>query len=85
MKKICVLEQGWVLVGDLEKEGEEYILTQGNVIRKWGTSKGLGQIGLGQIALNGPLKDTILDPLALVRFHSNKLLFTVNCDASKWK
>ncbi len=80
MKKICVLDRGWVLVGDLEKEGEEYILTQGNVIRRWGTSK-----GIGQLASEGPLKDTILDPLPLVRFHSNKLLFTVNCDASKWK
>lgn len=78
--KICVLDRSWIMVGILEKDGDEYILLNGSVIRRWGTTK-----GLGEIAENGPTKDTILDKVPLVKFHKNQLIFTINCNESKWK
>lgn len=80
MKKICVLDRGWVLVGDLKKDNDEYILENAFVIRRWGTSE-----GLGELALNGPLKDTKLDKTPLVMFNKEHLIMTISCDESKWK
>ena len=54
--KILILQRGWVMVGRLERNGSECKLHQASVIRKWGTTK-----GLGEIAGNGPTKDTVLD------------------------
>jgi hypothetical protein len=78
--KICVLERSWIFVGILEKDGDEYLLLNGSVIRRWGTTK-----GLGEIAENGPTKDTILDKVPLIKFHKNQLIFTISCNESKWK
>lgn len=80
MKKICVLDRGWVLVGDLKKDEDEYTLENAFVIRRWGTSE-----GLGELALNGPLKDTKLDKTPLVMFNKEHLIMTISCDESKWK
>jgi len=80
MKKICVLDRGWVLVGDLKKDNDEYTLENAFVIRRWGTSE-----GLGELALNGPLKDTKLDKTPLVMFNKKYLIMTISCDESKWK
>ena len=78
--KICVLERGWVLVGQLEKDGDEYLLINGNVIRRWGTTE-----GLGELAIKGPLSETKLDKVPLVKFNKSQLIFTISCDESKWK
>lgn len=80
MKKICVLDKGWVLVGNLEKEDEEYFLTNAFVIRRWGTKE-----GLGELAEKGPLSETKLEKTPLVRFHKNHLIFTISCNEEKWK
>jgi len=78
--KICVLDKGWVLVGQLEKDGDEYLLINGCVIRRWGTSE-----GIGELAIKGPLPDTKLEKIPLVKFHKRSLIFTVSCEESKWK
>jgi len=78
--KICVLLSGWVLVGNLERDGDEYILTQGSVIRRWGTTE-----GLGELAMKGPLPETKLDKTPLVKFHKTQMIFSISCDESKWK
>ena len=78
--KICVLEKGWVLVGILEKDGDEYFLLNGKVIRRWGTTE-----GLGQLAIHGPQSETKLEKIPTAKFHKNQLIFTLTCDESKWK
>lgn len=77
--KICVLEHGWVMVGQLEKDGDEYLLINGSVIRRWGTTQ-----GLGELASKGPLPETRLDKIPLVRFNKSQLIFSISCDESKW-
>jgi hypothetical protein len=80
MIKICVLEKSWILVGELEKDGNYYYLRKGSFIRRWGTTK-----GLGEIAKDGPTKNTILDKVGAVKFHENQLIFTISCEEEKWK
>lgn len=77
--KICVLEHGWVMVGQLEKDGDEYLLINGSVIRRWGTTQ-----GLGELASKGPLPETRFDKMPLVRFNKSQLIFSISCDESKW-
>ena len=53
---IAVLERGFVYVGIATVADGMLVLQQAKNIRKWGTTA-----GLGQLALNGPTKDTVLD------------------------
>ena len=61
-KKIVILHRGWVVVGDVSQEGDQVVVDNASVVRRWGTSK-----GLGELATNGPLKNTVLDPCPTVR------------------
>jgi len=80
MKQILVLNRSWNLVGDVEKDGDFYLISNGSVIRRWGTTK-----GLGELAMKGPLSETILDPVSLVKVHKDQLIFTIDCNQDKWK
>lgn len=78
--KIVILQRGWVMVGRFVREGEIITLTNANVIRLWGTSKGLGEIALG-----GPIpKNTILDPCGTVTIHVLTTIAIIDCEAGKW-
>ena len=63
-REIVILQRGWIVVGDVEQHGNYFIISDASVIHRWGTDK-----GLGQLALAGPTKDTILDPCGTVRVH----------------
>lgn len=78
-KNICVLQRGWVLVGDLFKNGSEYTLENASVVRIWGTSK-----GLGELAEDGPLSSTKLDPCPATTFHELTVVLFMKC-SNKWK
>jgi hypothetical protein len=80
MKQIVVLNRSWNIVGDVERDGDFYLITNGSVIRRWGTTK-----GLGELAMNGPLKETVLDPVPLIKAHRDQVIFTMDCEESKWK
>jgi hypothetical protein len=77
---IVVLQRGWVVVGNLQKNGVEYSLTKGAVIRSWGTTK-----GLGEIAENGPTVSTQLDPIPDSKFHELTSVIRIKCDEVEWK
>jgi hypothetical protein len=56
MQKIYAFGRGNVVVGEMTlKDG--WLEGTGATIRKWGTQSGLGQLA------DGPLSDTILDPI----------------------
>lgn len=78
--QICVLQRGWVVVGCLSKQGSQYSLKNGAVIRVWGTKK-----GLGELAMNGPTKDTTLDLISDSKFHELTLVLRMDCVESEWK
>lgn len=75
MRKIYVVESGWVFLADsCVDKGDELLLSGVSVIRSWGTTK-----GLGEIALNGPTNETVLDPCGQVDVPKGKVLFTIPC------
>lgn len=77
-KQIVVLQRGWVVIGDVSKDGDEIVVENASVIRRWGTTKGLGQLA------NGPTSTTVLDKAGTVRAHELAVVFTLDVDASKW-
>ena len=78
-KQIVILQRGWVAIGDLKKKGEYMELDNASIIRRWGTSQ-----GLGQLATNGEQADTKLEPTPKMRFHELTVITTIEVDASKW-
>ncbi len=79
-KKIVILQRGWVFVGDLAKHGSECTLTNAAVVRRWGTKQ-----GLGEVALKGPLENTVLDPCPDVTFHELTVIAMINCKEEAWQ
>lgn len=79
--KIVLLQRGWVFVGYLERNGSQCVLRQASNIRRWGTSKGLGEIAEG-----GPTNETKLDKCyGEVEFDYLTVVATISCKESKWK
>ena len=74
-KQIFVVMQGFVLLAEgAAREGDEWHLANASVVRRWGTTR-----GLGQIALTGPTEDTVLDPCGVVTVPAHQVLMRINC------
>ncbi len=80
-KRIVIVQSGWVFVGnyELDRELNCVRLTNASCIRVWGTSA-----GLGQLALKGVQKETILDPAGVVDVPINSVVATLKCNPSVW-
>ena len=79
-KRIVILQRGWCVVGDFSQEGVNCTLTNSSVIRRWGTTN-----GIGELALNGPTSDTKLDPCGTCRFHELNIINTIDIKSpEKW-
>lgn len=79
--KIVILQRGWVMIGRLERNGSDCKLHNASVIRKWGTTK-----GLGELASKGRLCETILDECGgVVEFDWLTVVATIAVDETKWK
>lgn len=78
--RIVILQRGWVMIGRYKRDGDNCTLTQAQVIRNWGTTK-----GLGELAAEGPKRETKLDPTnGVVEFHRLTEIATIQCSESKW-
>lgn len=78
--RIIILQRGWVMVGEYARKGNYVTLSKASVIRRWGTTK-----GLGELAANGPLPNTVLDPAnGVVEAHELVVLTTIACEPTKW-
>ena len=74
-KAIFVVESGWVFLAEgFDKVGDEYRLLGASTIRRWGTTK-----GLGELALRGPTPATTLDPCGNLSLPVGKVLFLLPC------
>jgi hypothetical protein len=78
--KIVVLDRGWVFVGRVTERPGELQIDDACCVRFWGTSK-----GLGQLASEGPLSATKLDPCPRVIAPGRAVMFTLECSEEKWK
>lgn len=72
--RIVILQRGWVMIGRWSQDGDKCRLDNASVIRKWGTTKGLGEL------VDGPTDKTILDPIGQVEFHILGVVASVACD-----
>lgn len=79
MMQIVVLQRGWVVVGDVARTENEIVITNGCVVRRWGTSN-----GLGELATTGPTSKTVLDPAPPIRVHPLAIVFSIDCAEKKW-
>lgn len=78
--KILILQRGWVVVGRISREGSQVVFSGGYVIRRWGTTA-----GIGQLANEGPLESTVLDSLSRGTVHELAIVAEIDCEASKWQ
>lgn len=76
--KIVVLDRGFVYVGRVAIEGDFVVISSAKNIRKWGTSKGLGEI------VSGPLANTVLDTIGTVRAPLRAVIHMIEVEQSKW-
>lgn len=76
--KIAVLQRGWVYVGKFSQNGDMCKLEQSSCIRRWGTSKGLGEL------VNGPTTNTVLDKAGTVEFHILTAVNLIEGNGEAW-
>ena len=76
---VIIAERGWVYVGRVRRDGDQIVITDAQNVRRWGTTK-----GLGELALDGPTGDTALDYYGTVRIHVLAVCGTIDCDDAKW-
>jgi len=76
---IVVVDRGFVYVGDTHITPEWCVIKNARNIRKWGTSK-----GLGQLAIEGPQSGTELDAVGTVRIPMRAVISVMDTEAAKW-
>jgi hypothetical protein len=61
-KRIIIADRGWIFVGNCVTNSDGTVtITNAMNIRKWGTTKGLGELS------TGPKSGTVADPYGTVR------------------
>ena len=78
--QIVVLDRGFVYVGDVTIGDQWVTIRNACNVRRWGTSK-----GLGELAKSGPTANSVIDPAGLVRAPLRALIGMIECEASSWK
>jgi hypothetical protein len=77
--KIVVVDRGWVFIGNVFKSAESTSIKNCHVIRRWGTSE-----GLGELCIKGKLDKTILDKCLDVEIPLKSIIAYLDCDQEKW-
>ncbi len=77
--RIVILQRGWVVVGRYTRKGQRCHIKNGFVIRRWGTTN-----GLGQLAMQGPQTNTVLEETPDMDFHQLTEIFTISCREARW-
>jgi hypothetical protein len=76
---LAVVDNGFVYVGRVVEEEHYYVVIQGYNVRKAGTSR-----GFGQLAFEGPMKESALDPCPPIMVPKGRLCHFIEC-ADVWK
>ena len=77
--QIVILDRGFVYVGDVTIDDQWITIRNARNVRRWGTSK-----GLGELAKSGPTANSVIDPAGLVRAPLRALIGMIECEASSW-
>lgn len=76
---IVVVDNGFVYVGNVSFDSGLAVCSNGFNVRKAGTTN-----GYGQLATQGPQRDSELDPCPIVLVPLNRVVHYLRCDNSKW-
>ena len=71
--QIVVLDRGFVYVGKVTQDENNVTITDARNIRRWGTTKGLGEL------VGGPTKDTVLDTVGTVVAPMKSVIHFILC------
>ena len=73
--EIVIADRGWVFVGRATvADSGDVVLREAQTIRIWGTTR-----GLGQLALEGPQENTVLDPCGTVLIPARSVIARMPC------
>ncbi len=75
--RIVIAQRGFVFVGHYSREENEIVIRKARSIRRWGTTRGLGQL------VTGPTSETKLDEAGTVRLHPLQVVATLDV-AGTW-
>ncbi len=76
---IVVADRGFVYVGTVTYDGDWCIVSNSRNVRRWGTER-----GLGQLAIEGPQKETVLDAVGTVRIPAHAVISLIDTEAKLW-
>lgn len=81
-KRIVIVQSSWVFIGDYQRDDKLGCvrLTDASCIRVWGTTA-----GLGQLALKGKTKETVLEFTGVVEVPMGSVVATILCEPEVWK
>lgn len=77
--KIVVVDRGWVFIGNVFKGTESTLIKNAHVIRRWGTTE-----GLGELSIKGKLENTILEKCLDIEVPIKSIIAFLDCDQEKW-
>ena len=72
--QIVVLDRGFVYQGNVTRAGDMVTIEKAKNIRRWGTTK-----GLGQLAAAGPQPNTVLDEAGTVMAPLRAVIHFLTC------
>ena len=76
---IVIVDRGFVYVGETDVSGDWCVITNARNIRKYGTTK-----GLGQLAIEGPQSSTVLDAVGTIRIPMRAVISVIDTEVEKW-
>lgn len=79
VKQIVIAQRGWVFIGNVERSGDDVTISDAKCIRRWGTTR-----GLGELAKAGPQRNTVLDDMGTVRLHALAVVASLDVEEAKW-
>jgi hypothetical protein len=78
--QIVVLDRGFVYVGNVTADEQFATIENAKCVRVWGTQK-----GVGQLALDGPQRETALDAAGTVTAPMRAVIHFIECATDAWK
>lgn len=76
---IAILDRGWVFVGRVTEQPSAVRIEGADCVRRWGTER-----GIGQLALNGPTRETKLDPAGTVTVPRTSVVALIDAAEASW-
>ena len=77
--RIVILQRGHIAVGHVYTTEDEVRIENAAIVRRWGTTK-----GLGELAGTGPLSETILDDCPTLHAHPLTVVGMMEVEANAW-